>query len=175
MPSVYIAGAPAAGKSTLMRAVIAELGEPWHWRYQKLRGSTFPGGVQLLGLGYFDEAPRFPGTDRLSMAVLGDALDWLGAVGHRAPVLAEGDRLSSGAWLQACQRLAPPLTVFWLDAPAEVLAKRHRQRGDSQSESWLKGRATKLRRLQEQFPGVTLDSTLPPEANAKAVLEALKA
>ena len=67
-------------------------------------------------------------------------------------ILFEGDRLFTLSFLQYVQQL--PQTScrrFLVHCGEALLAIRHRQRQDSQNETWLKGRQTKLASIARQL------------------------
>ena len=71
---IYIAGVPASGKSSLLRQVRQALFEgAAEFREGKVRGIVSPDGSYRM-LGVFDGS-TFEGTDKLSMTVIGDAID----------------------------------------------------------------------------------------------------
>jgi hypothetical protein len=153
---ILIGGEPATGKTTLMWELIAQLpGERTPFCYQKVKG-YFWGRVFVLGVYW--RGKTFSGTDTLSMGVQPDAvkfLEHLRLEPEDAIVLAEGDRLFTHSFIAACQRLAHEMRLFVLEADADLKQVRHEQRGDQQSESWRRGRRTKIERICQAYP-VTL-------------------
>lgn len=112
---------------------------------------------RLLVVGIYEDAERFAGTDRLSMGVLPDAVEMLLNLGELFPgradqmtILFEGDRLFTKKFLEACAAIAETLPIV-LTTSAEAKKVRHRDRGDTQTERWLRGRETKLRNIQESI------------------------
>lgn len=147
MRTVYLIGEPGSGKSTAMRAAIELCG----WRstgevkIPNLRWTEYAGQegktVAQLGLG----GGLFPGTDRLGMGCQPVAIDWLRSV-PAALVLGEGDRLATDAFFRAATEVSH-LTVCVMSTTPEAAAERRAARGTTQSETWLKGRRTKVARL----------------------------
>jgi hypothetical protein len=111
-------------------------------------------------LGALREA--FSGTDALAMDVQPKVLAWLGATPHTT-VVAEGDRLANSMFFGAVQRLGWALTVACLATPDDLAGMRRAARGSTQHEAWLRGRATKVGRLAQQWvhPRWMLDGGLP--------------
>lgn len=157
MKGVYVVGEPGAGKSTwvagwLGPGVADHLGLAVTWHRN--------GRVLQLGAQH----SLFPGTDRLSMSVLPRALDLVTSC--PAPVVvAEGDRLATRKFLdpfaEACERFIL-VEIASIDAAA-----RRAARGSAQSDAWVKGRVTKVRRLVEGWPGEVMrlidpDGAVPP-------------
>lgn len=156
MRVVAVAGEPAAGKTSIVRAALARLDRP-------LPPVSAIGLVRLHFYGpdlvvvgdYSPAAGLFAGTDRLSMAVEPQARGLLAHMRGRewaaATVLIEGDRLTGLGFLEAVRALAA-LRVVVVTAPPEVLAERHRRRGDSQTATFLRGRRTKVERIRAALP-----------------------
>lgn len=147
---IGIGGEPASGKTTLMRKVMAGLSPKW---IQRKRGLlTVESSGRYLVLGDYSQG-GFAGTDRLSMAVQPVALDFLRQiVGKPVVVLFEGDRLFNGSFLAACERLAEGCTRWYaLDVSAAEVERRHAERADTQGETFLKGRRSKIAKIRNGF------------------------
>lgn len=140
--ALYLIGGPGTGKSTTVRHVLkgVRLDEPGpvDGKFPLLAGQKFrdSSGVYLGKRG-----GKFPGTDRLSMAVAPQAVDW--ALSNRVPdvVIGEGARLGVAKFLAALSS-STDLIVGHLIADEHVVAGRFRKRGSEQSDSWVKGRRT---------------------------------
>ena len=160
--TVALLGEPATGKSTLVRALLATVGPLQTGAHRTCRYLCAPG---LVVLGTYEPDQPYPGTDRLSMAVLPDALDLLDTLTRRpgaTTLLFEGDRLAVRPFLAAAQA-AGPLVVVRLIAPKPILAARLAARADTKPESFLKGRRTKLDRLAALFPLTSFDNAEPAD------------
>ena len=137
---IYLAGVPAAGKSTIFRAVREALFTPAarEFQYGTLRGIE-DGPFRMLGV--FDGTIT-EGTDRLSNAVIDDAIRYV-AEQDRGPepvvVFAEGDRLFCESFLRAANA-----TLIVIDAEQNTLRQRHLSRGDSQRGEFLRSRRSKV-------------------------------
>lgn len=142
---IYLGGVPASGKSSVFRVI---------------RDAIFTGarpfacglcrGIavgQFRMLGVFDGS-TFEGTDKLSMAVIGDALSYLrklDALPGRTVCFMEGDRLFCKRFIEETGA-----SVHIVDAHPDVLAVRLANRaagGEPQSEQSLKARRTKVENL----------------------------
>lgn len=175
---IYIAGEPATGKTTLMRAVIQQLGglSPQRFKYGRVKGTWYPkNGLFILGI--YDEK-TFAGTDRLSMTVVVDAVKFLEERRKTNETwLLEGDRLFNKTFLSAAKAHAD-LRIFVLTAEEKTKEKRHVLRGDTQSASWLQSRATKIRNLVELFPETRIrpnDDEFRMSENLREILDAVTA
>lgn len=138
---IYIAGVPASGKTTLLKMVRNELfAGASSFREGKVRGIESPDGHYKM-LGVFDGS-LFEGTDRLSMTVIGDAISYikaLEAAEGKYVVFVEGDRLFNARFIAETKA-----TLLLIDANEKVLHWRHSTRGDSQNDTFLRSRRTKV-------------------------------
>ncbi len=150
MKFVVICGPPASGKSSLLRRVRRGTSSTGKFKFGLLRGVY--DGTSFYYLGVFDGS-AFEGTDRLSMAVQRDAELFVaylqGKMRDEVTVVFEGDRLCNMKYLSVLAHHT--LRVFMLDVSPEELGKRHLARADTQKETWLKGRATKLLNIRREF------------------------
>lgn len=135
---VYLIGKPGAGKTTLMNAVFSKVG--WIQNRLPVAHVVYPGGIEI-GV----RRKLFAGTDGLSMNIQEHALRFIRDCQYDA-IVAEGDRLGNARFFNAVRQWVD-LTVYLLDTPDEVAAERRRARGSNQSESWVKGRVTKVNGL----------------------------
>ena len=139
-----IGGEPATGKTTLMKSVFAEFDQPQTLRFGLVTGHyEEKNNLALMGTyGSWQAAPNaFEGTDRLSMAVNSDFLEYM-RLGKRN-ILFEGDRLFSLNNLRDIKDKYHLRTIV-LEQDDETLHQRHIDRGDTQSDKFLKGRKTKI-------------------------------
>lgn len=155
MNVVAIGGVPAVGKSTLVKRLLSLFVGYTPFEYGRLKGRLYD-AERLFVLGEYD-ADSFGGTDRLAMDVQPDAEAFIAEAAnseefHRATVLFEGDRLFNGSFLETLAKTAGVRTdAYILTADESKLAARHEQRGDGQSESWLRGKRTEIESLQERY------------------------
>lgn len=138
----YVIGPPGVGKSSLMAALTVRC-HRWPnakpFRYDLLRG---PSGYEFVELGG-QRIGGFPGTDGMSMSVQPRVEEWLHQT--RVPlVLGEGDRLGNTKFFEAAVHAGWRLNVVALMADRKELDRRCRERGSEQSETWRKGRFTKV-------------------------------
>lgn len=145
--TIYIAGVPASGKTTIFRKLREALFDgATEFMHGKVRGIE-RGAYQMLGV--FDGS-TFEGTDRLSMTVIDDAIAYIQALEaeskERKVIFVEGDRLFNYRFLQATRA-----SVILIDASPEVLMIRHAQRGDTQTEVFLRGRRSKVENFAKKY------------------------
>lgn len=149
--AVYIIGAPATGKSTLMGAILDRLGVAtgeWYmpcpvknkeFRVEPLE-DIVTGARRGTSLG-ITRPGGFPGTDGLGMAASPDAVRWAREHDLGPLVLGEGRRLGSVRFLSELGRAAKLLVVH-LSASDEVLDARCEARGSEQSATFRRSGRT---------------------------------
>lgn len=161
MNFICIGGVPATGKTKLMYKVVKYL------RYNMVEGGGMKLGTiraeqfakpeyQFFVLGEYD-GQIFAGTDRLSMDAqkhMPDFLAYIFQLRSKVVVLFEGDRLFNTKMITLLNDVvgAENVAKVCLAVSEDTLRKRHNKRGDSQSGSWLKGRATKIQNTVNAFP-----------------------
>jgi hypothetical protein len=178
---IGIGGQPAAGKTTSMIEILADLGfydkeNQWQdFKHGLMRGhytgfmqkaATPPGakvrGItvktgKLIVLGRYDVEGPFKGTDKLSMGVMGDESWWKLIFDRNNSVcLFEGDRLFNATFLRACADNGNTRSLYWLNTSRDECDKRRAQRGP-QNQSWVNGRVTKSENLFSDFGGIMVD------------------
>lgn len=136
---IYIAGVPASGKSTLFKELRDKFfATPSEFKEGKCRGLQ---SENYRMLGVFDGS-LFEGTDKLSMTVIDDAIAYINRL-RNAPekyvVFVEGDRLFNQRFIVETRAL-----LLLIDANEAVLKQRHLQRGDTQTDTFLRSRRTKV-------------------------------
>ena len=158
-----IAGLPATGKTTLMRHIRTGLGKGLpcgvgtKGKCGLLNYEAFPNHVIL---GYYDDASTFAGTDKLSMAVNPDALKFLKS--NTKDVLVEGDRLFNMKFLDGAKALGYDVRIKLCQVVGmPELLRRYKQRGKMQSQSFIKGRHTKICNITNHYPTDCIDTTHP--------------
>jgi hypothetical protein len=143
MTVLYLVGAPASGKTTVLRAVMHRLGvgvSPHATRlHRSLIGHRLTRDGLLLGV----VRPGRSGTDGLSMGVMPDALAW--AAGHGPDryklIIGEGARLGTPRFLTALTS-THHVIVGHLTVSDTVQAARMAHRHSTQNPSWAAGAAT---------------------------------
>ena len=154
MEITIIGGVPCTGKTTLMRKIKTEL----------LINKKLDDQDMNILKGYQDkkkenvifglyEGDLFDGTDKLSMAVQPQAIDWL----HKADtkiknVFIEGDRLFKPSFIKACKNITSRVRIIVLEAGQETLDYRHATRKDEQSKEWLIAKKTTVDNIKKEFP-----------------------
>ena len=153
---VGICGIPGTGKTTIIRGILERLGKVTTevHKYHTLQYLWFP-ELSTAVLGIYKGDP-FDGTDKLSMAVINDAEDWLRTTEAKR-IIFEGDRLFCDRWMLALRKEVPlqnlMLLKLWVDK--REIADRWEIRsckGLKQSNQFLRGRITKYKNLQHNHP-----------------------
>lgn len=146
-----VGGVPGSGKSQLVSEILHEYGCNQLGQFGVLRFHR-NSLSNLYVLGIYRPGDLFPGTDRLSMAVIGDAISftqyvWKESLGgsENVNVLFEGDRLFCNRFLD---KAWADEKRFYILSPSERVLKRNRERRNTQqSESFLRGRETKIHNM----------------------------
>jgi hypothetical protein len=144
---LYLAGPPAAGKSSLMAALTAgcqrvlrtEPGKPvipYDVLVDPISGGT-------LGLELGRPREGFPGTDTMAMNVAPAVCRWLPTSLPGPLIFGEGDRLGYPGFLDAASAAGYEVTLVHVTAAQGELDARSEHRGSRQNPQWARGRATK--------------------------------
>jgi len=147
MKCLAIGGVPATGKTTLMRSLISLLGPRKNFRYGLLRGSLCE---QFAVLGVYENNETFAGTDRLSMAVQPHYESFAKLNKHH--LIFEGDRLFTKNNLLSLIK-THEIKIIILETDEQTLKERHEARNDTQKETFLKSRVTKINNIKKE-PGL---------------------
>lgn len=166
---IYLSGPPGVGKSSIMAALTdgydrTTVMQPFAHDQLTLRywpGPADTTPVVAIELGRRRE--RFSGTDALSMGVAPKAYQWIATRPHPL-ILGEGDRLATKGFLNATRTAGYDVWLINLVAAPNTLTTRRAQRGSTQNDTWMRGRATKAVNLANAAHSngwncVTLDVT----------------
>lgn len=142
---ICIGGLPATGKTTIVKKFL-EGKQLKRVEPRKLLVAMYDAEYDLYILGdYSDPNEKFPGLDRLSMAVQPEAIKFLKET--QSNILFEGDRLFTASFLEAAVELVDlnklELKILLLNVNKLLVEERHKNRADTQTEKFLKGRQTK--------------------------------
>jgi broad-specificity NMP kinase len=145
---VAVGGQPGTGKTTLFRKFME--GHDWEKvEPKKMLPALYCEELDLYILGKYEDGETFAGTDRLSMAVQPIAQEFV--LETTSNILFEGDRIFNQSFLEFCMGQNIDLQVIYLKVPDQTLKERYIERGSDQSETFLKGRATKYSNLLSNF------------------------
>lgn len=151
--AIYLIGAAASGKSSVMSAIRYQLGlETGEWykiyptTHAEFRGEPLEdivtGECRGISLGV-TRPGGFSGTDAIGMASHSEAMAWLASDEPLPPlILGEGARLCTTGFILALAARTD-LTVGYLIASQDVLEERCAARGSNQKASFRKSTATK--------------------------------
>ena len=149
---VAIGGQPATGKTTLVKDIIKKFTYQ-NFQYGLLRGH-FIKEKNLVIMGIYNEEV-FCGTDKLSMAVNKDFLKYIKL--NKRNILFEGDRLFSLNNIEYIKQIYDTKIIL-LENNENTLHNRHKERNDSQSDKFLKGRKTKIKNISNHFKDIEVYS-----------------
>lgn len=140
-----IGGIPCSGKSTLMRGLLSRLSKPVLIEPMKLFKCQEHGDI--LVVGQYPEGETFGGTDKLSHGSIPMFREFIAEFEPKYKhILIEGDRYFRGVdieWLVDNYST----NVYVLTCDSDTEQKRHKERGDTQSEVWLKGRRSQINNI----------------------------
>lgn len=167
MITIYIIGAPASGKTTLLNNIIKRCMQiEYHDQPIKHMTAITPhtdgSYKRILILGH-DTKP-FGGTDLLSYTAINKIRDELYPNLNTVDiVLGEGDRLATDQFIDTANQYGTTLLLH-LNTPESIRQERATRRAiehniKPQNESWAKGRITKHNNLAERHNAITIPHT----------------
>jgi predicted kinase len=180
MDLVYLAGAPAVGKSTLMARLTEGAERVARADVKLVPYDELRVAGEVVGAEIGKRRVNFPGTDSLAMNALPNVAKWLDAKMFDV-VCAEGDRLTHVRFFGSAADAGYSVHVFLLRAPMSVLDRRCEARGSNQSRSWRLSRVTLGERVaawaeaEDRISMHYLDSQRPVTELAEEVRRAVPA
>lgn len=149
MRVIYLIGLPGSGKTHVVREFMKRYSMWVEDTPIKLMDSHYTNRIRVLGK--YDDAETFAGTDRLSMAVNPQAIEWVELCPPEL-IIGEGDRLNNKAFFKACQKeRAEDLTILHLTVSDEERERRYKERGSNQSDKFIQTVRTKVKNIVEEF------------------------
>lgn len=148
---IAIGGVPAVGKSTIVGNFF-KYNDYWEdYKYKKLRGH-FNRELNLFIIGIYGTSV-FSGTDRLSMAVNPDFIEFVKKYSNEYNILFEGDRLFTLNNLLMLENYYELKTCIIC---SDKTKQRHKERKDNQSDKFIKGRTTKINNILANIKKFTM-------------------
>ncbi len=161
--SIFIVGAPATGKTTLVRSLLSEEKDP-HWRIGIIATPKWTicsrgnGDFGVFAAGHYTGA-AFDGADTVPYNGVSLSIQfWKGTLlpsMDRSTTIFDGDRFSYGAALAEISASCHQCLCVLLDPPSSALSARKAAResvvGRAQNQSWAAGRGTKAGRFAGLF------------------------
>lgn len=146
---IAVGGQPGTGKTTLFRKFM----ESYTWEKvepKKMLPALYCKELDLYILGKYEDGETFAGTDRLGMNVQPVAQEFVSET--TSNILFEGDRLTNGKFYNHLISLPnTDVSFVILKVKQETMNKRYSDRGSNQSETFLKGRETKISNILTNF------------------------
>jgi hypothetical protein len=146
---VAVAGRPGTGKTSLFREFLR--GSQWEAvEPKKSLHALYNKSLDIYVLGKYDPSETFAGTDRLGMNIQPTAEEFVRET--KSSILFEGDRLTNAKFYDFLLSLPDTeVSIVVLTAAEDTLKKRYSDRGSDQSETFLKGRDTKISNILTNF------------------------
>lgn len=146
---ICLIGEPGTGKTTLFRKFM----ENYKWEKKeevKLVNTMYSSELDLHIIGKYEEGEVFAGTDKLSMAVMPEAIKFV--ENTTSNIMFEGDRLTSTKFFDFLLGLKDTeVKIIVLTVPQDIMNERYAERGSDQSDTFLKGRKTKINNIRSNF------------------------
>jgi len=148
---IAMGGEPCSGKTTLMFQLIS-LADDWKIvKPEKLLDAMYSEKLNTYILGkYENDGNTFQGTDRLSMAVQPDAVQFIKTI-RNTNVIFEGDRLFNGKFIDEIGNVTENYKVLILKASDKILDQRHIDRKDDQDDKFKNSRKTKISNIMSSL------------------------
>lgn len=146
-------GLPASGKSTIVRALKKKYncvnpGKHKTFRYHINQAAD----VVIAGIYDMEDTFVFEGTDRLSMSVLPDAIEFLKANKNIRLFIWEGDRFTNYKFFKYVYRNHDAIT-YLVHVDDVVRMQRITSRGSKpMNKTWLKAYRTRIEKIVKKFP-----------------------
>jgi len=147
MKLIYLIGIPGTGKSTVIKELMTHFD---NWKLERpieLLDSHISGNVRILGK-YHDEE-IFSGTDKLSMSVVPNAIDWI-STNPDEVIIGEGDRLNNKSFFEEAQKHGD-LHIIYLSVSDKERIRRYDERGSEQSRTFIQTVTTKCNKISSHF------------------------
>jgi len=138
-----IGGEPATGKSYIVKKIISENNLTDSFKWGKLVNGVKNDKISVLGI-YGDSQDIFPGTDKLSMAVQPEVIQYIKLEATRnnlEHIIFEGDRLFKSSLFEIIKNNVD-FRIVVIKCDEEIKKQRHIKRKDKQNEKWLNSRKT---------------------------------
>lgn len=164
MKIIAIGGEPATGKTYLIKTLRKNESKPKIKSFKLLKYEKVIES-KIIYLGKY-EGNKFDGTDRLSMGVQPDAVKFFKFAKERYneyTIIFEGDRLFNQTFLKELSSYQ--LATIIITAEEKTIQKRHGDREDTQKQTFLKGRKTKLQNISKIIPYIKLTNNTKEDMN----------
>lgn len=143
---IAVIGAPGTGKTTLMKEWMSR----WDWEYRRDGQLDHYVSGDLILLGVYPEGETFGGTDKLSMSIAPQVVEFLDKNQDKVVVF-EGDRLNSKKFFHTVIDKGWNLRIVALNVSDAERERRYEERGSEQDPTWLQGRISKVENVITEF------------------------
>ena len=143
---IAVIGAPGTGKTTLMKEWMSR----WDWEYRRDGQLDHYVSGDLILLGVYPEGETFGGTDKLSMSIAPQVVEFLDKNQDKVVVF-EGDRLNSKKFFNTVIDKGWNLRIVALNVSDAERERRYEERGSDQDPTWLQGRISKVENVIAEF------------------------
>jgi ABC-type dipeptide/oligopeptide/nickel transport system ATPase component len=155
MKIIGLIGEPAAGKSTVMKNLISELGEGSIVKEGLVVYTLYPEDKVVIA-GKYEEGVTFCGTDTLSKGCGPKYREQLSKMDSDSEwddytFYWEGERFSNSKFFDFFYSDCKDVTTYYLEAGEDVLNARNASRSN-QNETWRKGMRTRMHNLRQNYP-----------------------
>jgi GTPase SAR1 family protein len=144
---IAIIGAPGTGKTTLMKEWMGHWDD---WEHNRVGQLDHYVSGDLIVLGVYPEGEVFGGTDKLSMSISPQVVEFLDNNEDKI-IIFEGDRLNSKSFFRTVLEKGWNLKIVALDTSQEERERRYKERGSNQDPTWLQGRISKVENVVKEF------------------------
>lgn len=158
--ALFVVGAPGAGKTTLVRALLGDLLNYSTTNPPRPKWTIAHDG-SICAAGWY-VGHTFDGADRVPYNGANAALMyWRRWLWDTPLAIFDGDRFSNMSTVDWMNVEGARIRCVRLDASATTLDCRRKLRGSRQNAAWMKGRETKARRFAEKLGAVDIPADAP--------------
>ena len=146
---ICLIGEPGTGKTTLFRKFMED--EVWEAQEPvRLVNTMYSAELDMHIIGKYEEGEVFAGTDKLSMCCQNSVCEFITT--NNSNIMFEGDRLTNMKFFDfLLKQPDSEVKIIVIEADKSILHQRYEIRGSNQSDSFLKGRKTKISNIRGNF------------------------
>jgi len=141
---IAVGGVPAVGKSSIILKFFDNKSKWRKFKFGLVRGH-YNTEDKFMVIGKYLNNKKFQGTDLLSMAVYEDFKKFIQKK-YDYHIIFEGDRLFTKSILEFIEKID---NLYVVIIHSKFTEDRHKKRGDTQTEKFIKGRETKIKNISK--------------------------